>query len=157
MFTVPIDDLTDVEASDVFVNRICVGSGNITAGAGVFAHTQLFNPADSGVLAIPVVVVVSSATAQVVELRTHDTAIATLRAEVGFRDRRLNGSPAAEIRDAATAAVGSTVALFRIPASESISIPLDFILDEGNGIVIIAGTAQTDIQGNWYWTEEDRR
>lgn len=156
LFTVSLDDLTDVEASDVFVLRPAISRGGQLGAGGELAHVQLFNPANSGIITIVDLALLESSTTDLISIRTTTEAIGSLGAQEGFRDRRLSGGPATQVRQLSdVAAQGSQVGTIRIPTAESVQVPLDFILAPGTGINLINTTVALTLAVTWYFTEED--
>lgn len=155
--TLIVGDMTGIESSDSFDVRPCVGGTDLAAGgAGTFNEIQILNPARSGILVIPELVLAGSATAQLLQVRTHDTALATALAAtaLSFRDRRIAGEPVAELRTAAPAVIDGTLIInFNVAAGVAQNVPMDFILLPGMGLLLNAGSSNTTLTGTWYWRE----
>jgi len=151
-----VDDLTGPALHDVGYIRTCIGSLRTSAVVAENAHVQLFNPVGSGVDLLVEGAIASAGAANTVMLRLHDTAL-TVQGSEFFRDRRLTGNPAGEIRGVSQGGLlGSQVALIRVAAAESIIIPADVILEPGTGVLVALEGTNDTLEGNFYWSERSQ-
>lgn len=136
------------------VDRLAFGSVNVSAVAAQVSQSQLFNPAGSGVAIHVDSAYISVPSAASFTVRIFDTALTTLSSESGYRDRRLDGSPAGQVRGSSVAVVQGTVRLrLQVPANESVLIPLDMFLGVGQGVHFACSTANLDSTTDFFWEE----
>ena len=149
-----VADLTSpVEESSAYM-RVAMGTAVIPGVAAKFGQSQLFNPKKSGVVAMVEVVDVSIETAGPAQITTHDTAVGSAVSTVAFRDRRIPGLPATQVRSQTDAGVpGSTIWTGELPAAEVIRIPIAMILGPGNGLVFANSRLDDDLRVSWSWFE----
>jgi len=137
------------------VDRLAWGSHNQTAVAAQNATLQLFNPTNSGKVIHADSVIVSATAAAVIRIRQFDTPLTTADTALGFRDRRLDGSPVAQIRRQSPASllgvnrgeVGVSV------AEDAELVPLDSYLEAGNGLLVVPEAVQIGVRAFWFWEE----
>ncbi len=156
VFTISLDNLLDIEASDVFVLRPAFGVAESGAVALQFSTVQLFNPARSGVVLVLEQIVSSSPAVIVHGLGEHNTAIGGTNDTLDFRDQRIDGAPAAELRTASFAAlqfINSLELITEINVS-LFSPRLDVIIAEGQGFAVAGATVETAVRANFLWREE---
>ncbi|MEE8607914.1 MAG: hypothetical protein V3S55_09925 [Nitrospiraceae bacterium] len=158
-FIIKLDDLSDEEASDVFVSRFAQGQATKTAVALEFGHVQLFNPDASGVLAKISGVLVSSDTNLEFTVRGGVAAIGATAGNQAFADRRINGSTPLQIRTEGNAVLqGSpTIGRANVLASGATFVPLSWILPENEGIIIAASSVDVVLTATYFWQEETSR
>jgi len=124
-------------------------------GAGTFSMNQLFNPADSGVVIHVDAVNILADAGQTIHILEFDTALTTEAGTKGFRDRRLRGEPAGQVRTQAnnpilgvnrfrTAVEAANVAVFQL---------LDVFLNPGQGVHISGVGTNNAIFSGWLWDE----
>ena len=138
--------------------RISYGGVSITGAAGEFSRAQLFNPADSGVIATITSITLASAATQILRFSQVDVAetLNTLRQR--SRDLRLTlaTEPTCNIRSASEAAVLGDVLLFRLLANTPFTLTDPngiVVLAPGLGLTVSAGTVATNITVNFFWRE----
>lgn len=134
--------------------KLAYGAAFRGGAAGNVAHTQIFNPANSGVIIHVDSCIITLPTATEVNVTLFDTALTTASATLGYRDRRLSGSPAAQVREQNNATLLGVIRMaFDAPANEGILIPLDTFLGAAQGLVVAAVTANTTQVTTYYWEE----
>jgi len=134
----------------------CASAESLTGAAGELANLQLFNPGGSGQLIVVEMVIIATTTAQRVSIRDSNTRLATLN----FNWRRTsNGKPFArgEIREESNATTfGAAIIETHVLANDSVILPdLNFILKEGEGLIVEAGTVATLIRVTFIGREYD--
>lgn len=151
---VTVADLTVPYEMDVGEMRYCQGQVSQAAVAGEAPNCQLFNRSGSGVVGEVDGAIVSSPTAGTIVVRVYDAGLGTA-GSVGFRDRRLAGSPGCEVNsNTSVGATGSpTLATWEIPANEPIIVPLDWILPPTKGLLVSHLTVNTKLSATFFWTE----
>lgn len=156
VFVIAIDDLTDEEASDVFVLRPSIGRVGVGAVAAEFPQAQILNPPASGVLAILEQLFIESDTAADVRFSFSNVALANLGAEVAFRDTRVPGAPAVQLRnDNAVGAVGTRIFRLPIEAGVTYHIPnANILLAQNQGLIIELETVNIELELGLLWSEE---
>lgn len=155
--TVALGDVTGFEASDAFFQRPLFGTHASTAVAAQTGKLQLFNPLGSGVDVILELAIIRSAAAANVSYAVHDTAFATEVQTKGFRDRRLTGLPASELRTLTDAsAPGTEVGLVLLAATPSEIVPLDVLLSPGRGFHFRNQTVNNVMNVTWFGFEQSR-
>ncbi len=132
--------------------------GRITIGPIALenAHTQLFNPINSGVLLHVDSCIVSASAATEIIIGQHDTALTTLGTLKNFRDRRIPGIPVAQLRSETNVGVLMTAGemLSSLPvADDPFLLPIDAYLGEGQGIVIEQTVVNLVNRTGWFWEE----
>jgi len=154
---IALGDVTGFEASDAFFQRPWFGSGTRGATAAELAQVQVFNPLGSGVDVILELAVISPQTTQDVQFRVDTVALATLTTDRSFRDRRITGNPANEIRTRSdAAALGTFIGLANVGASPSEAIPLDILLPPGQGFNLNGTVVNNTLQVLFYGFEQNR-
>lgn len=149
-----VSDLTAAIEQDVIafrpaIVRMTTGAG----GAGNYTSNQLWNPANSGVVVELQLALVDASQASGIRINIHDTKLTT-DASGSFRDRRIGGSSAAHGAYATPAAIpGTFVGFVKIPANETVAIPLDFVIGEGSGVVLVNQAANEDLDTTYFWVE----
>ncbi len=155
-----VGDITRPEDSDVFNERLCIGNRVQVQQAGQYAHIQLYNPPGSGVIATcDLASVANLNTASRIDLRVYDTALSTaaLAANHAFRDRRIAGEPACQIRYQDNAAtLGESVRSFSTGAADSKPVAVDFILQPGQGILFGGASTNNGLESVFWWTERQQ-
>ena len=152
-----LDDLSGPASHDTLELRDAFGGTAQDGVANEFGHIQIFNPTNSGVDLIVDGALVSAATGGRTTVRAHDTAITTNLTTKGFRDSRVAGGPVGQVRRATDASVlGTQIAIFEIPAAESILLPLVLIVQPGTGYAIARHTVNTQLTVTYYWSERVR-
>lgn len=132
-------------------------SGSISQNGGVTnSQGQIFNPAGSGVNLQVDAVFVTLETAGLCTLRQHDTALADNSTEKLFRDRTLTGLPIGQVRTVDAALVGGIMGRFSTLADSAYPLPLDFLIEPGQGIHIAVQTTTIRLDLMWFWSEIDR-
>lgn len=156
VFTIRLDDLSDVEASDIFANRPVAGITAVTSAAAELAHVGIFNPVGSGVLTLVSLIFANSDAAQSLDIRTTSVPLTGSAVFGEFTDRRLTGAGASEIRNqSAAVAIGVLAIRVRVLASTTLPIPVLFVLPEGRGINVVETAAQQTLTATFIYTEED--
>lgn len=142
-------DLTDK-------GKLAYGYGGPGATAAMFTYVQLFNPVDSGVTVFIEFVNVRAAADSAIFYSEFDTVLTTDVATKGFRDRRITGTPVAQVRTQITAAsLGDPVMLVYSLAAESLQLPsINTILEEGQGVHFQGGTLNMALTASWLWRED---
>ncbi len=155
-FTVSLDDLTDVEATDVFSQRPCIGGTSGAGGVGTFFEIQLRNPERSGVIVVVEAFGIASDTDTTWELQIADTVLTNLITTKAFRDRRIRGAPAAEIRTLVSGGAGTPTGFTsRLLANDSKYFTgANYALCDGQGLLLGVSVAQIDTRAFFLWTEE---
>lgn len=149
-----IEDLTQAGPEDTGFLRFCIGySDPPTPAASNYCHAQLFNPASSGVLVHLEGAYCSVASASKIYVQLYDTELSSAGVQ-NFRDRRLEGNPAARAsRQNHTAYLGTRIAPLTLQQDDVTSIPLDILLPPGSGLVIVAASSNMAMYTVWYWSE----
>ncbi len=156
--TVLLGDVTGFEASDAFFQRPFISMDLAGAVVGEESQTQLFNPLGSGVDIVLELGMVRVPGATDVELRVSSAGLGNLSITKGFRDRRLTGLPAGELRSASDAVggTGDILGFLALAASPSEMIPLDVFLNPGQGFHFRNKTANASLSVTWYGFEQNR-
>jgi len=146
------------------VDDVCVVRERFAAGitgrgpvALEFANTQLFNPANSGVLVKMEQVFISSDTAGRITFKPHDTALTVDLALTQWRDRRLGGMPVAlmlALSSTTDFAFADRFWEFDLAvADETTHVPVDVTLLPGMGLCVTPNTVNRSLVLNGWWTE----
>jgi len=151
---VPVAIVSGIDRTKV--EKFAFGTATMAAVAAENSHVQLFNPANSGVIvhASQCIPVLPSGTATC-SIAPFDTALTTDNTTKGFRDRRLPGTPVAQVRMQSNAGLltADNRLIFSILVDESPLIPLDIFLEAGQGIVLINNTVNVVMRASFYWDE----
>ena len=152
--TIALADLTGFESSDAFLNRPSWGSALAAAVVGENGHCQIFNPAESGIEVEIETILASLGSAGVAVLSSFDTALTTLDTSPQFRDRRIRGSPAAEVRRQNNAGtLGTGIIGVDLLALTTFTFTTPVLLREGQGLQVEAATVNVALRGSFFWTE----
>lgn len=152
-----VEDFTTPTPEDTGFERMCLGYSGIAAEAAKYAHAGIFIPSGSGLVAHVEAAMITHEGAGWLELRTYDAAALSSTGTKAFRDRRITGSPAAVIAGQNNATqLGTFVAAFEVPGDESIQIPIDVVIGDGQGILLTSPTVDKDINAAIYWRERPR-
>lgn len=148
-----VDALATDEISANPTVRPAVGGGSQTAlalGAWQFKN----NPA-SGILARVLGVLVGGPAAVSLELRKHNTNIGSNLATLDWRNDRIPGAPRCDLRYSDEAAgVGVLMGTFRVP--NTIWLPLDLLVAEGEGWVVQSLSPAATTNTCWFWEEFEK-
>lgn len=159
-----IDDNTitgDVNVIDGGLSRALsglafIGTDVCSAAAAQYPHVQLWNPAESGKNVYVPAFSVSVAVAQVVNVGSLTTGITTTAADFG---PKLFGA-AAGVASVRSQSIGTIVITKKIngmfiAANGSYDFQLrePIVLGPGVGLVLVGGTVNTTITGNFEWFE----
>jgi hypothetical protein len=144
-------EITQPESADVFNERLCIGTGSVAAKAAEYSMVQLWNAADSGVNA-HVTQMSALTSANSFQVRHHAAAIGTADGNIAFRDRRLNGQPAAHVRRFDDAGLLGTIMLGSSITQGDV-FPLDVILPPGTGIIVNCDAVNVTLYAHFWWTE----
>jgi hypothetical protein len=151
--TVPAS--TELWLSEVRAGRCFARGANLAASVGNFSEVQVFNPIASGKTIAIKAINFGSATAGSINIRTFNTALATL-VGTGFNLQSGGAAGVGELRTATPAAEDGAF-IGPIPAGAGSAVPVDlgwFIeLDQGEGILCNHGTANTGITIFYLWRE----
>jgi len=132
------------------------GRGAIIAGvAATFAQCQLFNPVASGITVLVYRAAGSSVAADTMQVRQHNTALATL---IGSGFNLLSGAAAsvAEIRSSNPAAQdGTIIGPQQVLATTTLSLGEVWMteLGPGEGLLVANNTLNTTTVVNFFWNE----
>ncbi len=152
-----VEDLTDTTPEDTGFQRACFGYSGQSGAASNNSHVQLFNPAGSGVMLHVEAALVSIGSAGNADLRYHDTELSTAGSNESFRDRRIGGRPVGRTSAQNNgSALGTSLATLALPGTESIQVPVDVLLDEGQGILFLAASQNISVTCLWYWQERSK-
>ncbi len=139
--------------------RLCWARQVSVGAAAELSQLGLFNPAGSGKLIHVDTAIVISSGAGGLSIGNRDTTAGTaLGTQVGFRDRRITGTPAGQPRsesNAASQVVQRSASSF-VAANDPIIVPFDVYLDEGQGIAVASTVVQQTIEAAWFWEEHIR-
>ena len=139
--------------------RLCMDSTNQAATPGSTSRSQLFNPANSGVIGIVTSLYVDNvATSATINLTTTIVPFVTAAGVGLFRDTRLGttGTPSLQARADVTVAVTAPTLVFHILPDTPLK------LEDENGIIVLApgtgieiGSAATDraLTVDYFWRE----
>ena len=134
----------------------CFTLGRTTnASVGNFSEAQLFNPVGSIVTVLVYQAKTAEVAADAVQLRVHNTALATL---AGTGVNLLIGAAAsvAEYRQANPAALdGTAVLVIPAPASDTKDVAITWLaeLGAGEGILLASNTVNQTLYGTYFWNE----
>jgi len=161
-----ISDPSPAEAS-----RLCSGTVGAIGGGGTpsFPAVQLFNPPDSGVIVNLTTAIATSNTKLELLVNFFDGTLAVFQDTALFRDRRIQGTPAAQMfqEDHDNSGTGTTTAVLQVDGSLSQTAswvastndprqPL-MVLAPGTGLVIQsrtdAGGNADEVRANFRWLE----
>ena len=144
----------------------CSGNATLAALAANRSQIQLFNPAGSGVTVIVHRIWTSMATAGLVRLGNHDTALADTDSATAVMERTRGNQPepAAQLRTHRAAAVGSVVQVFELDIADRtyqwelsrFGGVYDFegpSLAEGRGFILSPSVDNLAFISGWLWTE----
>lgn len=151
--------LNQFQPEDFFPDeQLAIGFGDATAGAGEQAMVNILNPAGSAVLGI-VEDVTIGISATDIALIAQTTVSQGGGSAAAFRDTRL-GVPPTQVpklttgfaHNNAPVGIGSSVAFYRL--TNSLVIPLAYILVPGQGLVVQTGTVGAkELSVVWRWRE----
>jgi len=148
------EDITEPQNNSQLDERLSVGLADIAAIVGEFAHIQLFNPANSGVLGVVQDCWIDIETAGLVRLRKSTTQVTGTEGAKSFRDSRITGDPACQVvSDNRAAVLGTQLFSIDVDVSPSLRVPIDYILSPGNGIQWHTNSADVDLGVTWRWRE----
>jgi len=137
--------------------RGAIGRNSISGAASEYGQVELFNPVDSGVLVQPEIALVQRGDAGEIGLRFYDTPLTSANTSKTWRDRRIPGTPIGLLLKESNAARLGTLfgSLYASAANISLEMPFggDFVLGEGQGIVLVPEQVQKSISVTWFWTE----
>ena len=156
MYTISLADLDGIYYDEIsgFPSRHW-GGISVAAVAGQLPFVQLLNPTNSGADVIPEVAILSSPTAQLVELRL-GAVIGSSSAQKGRRDSRGAGSTIAELRSGTEAAAsGGIRGVIRLLAATPtiIAIPSFCVLGSAIGFHFEGTTVNTGLDCTYFWRE----
>jgi len=156
---VVVEDLTKAFDSDSRELREASGVATRNAVAVEFSHIELFNPAGSGVLVHVETLIPIVGTNSEVQIITESTQSAgALNANVAWRDRRLPGDPAAQMRTFTNVALQGDVLVQQIwcgVSTQSRTYVLDFVLNPGTGLIVADNTVNVLLRSTLKWVERD--
>jgi len=120
-----------------------IGGLASTGGVGTRAHQQIFNPVDSGAIAVITRWLVTVGTTGAILGGIHDTALANRANTERFRDRRLNVAgevPVTQLRESIVAAIAFTTSI-NLAALANTPIEImdqgeEWVLPPGRGVAI---------------------
>lgn len=142
------------------VDKLAWGRAVQAAVAAQSTYLQIFNPATSGVsVHADSVILTIVAAASTIQIRQFDTPLTTdIPLEKQYRDRRLPGTPVAQLRTQTSAAsLGDIVGSMDLLADEAFIIPLDVFLGPGQGVQLVIETVNLLGQSTWFWEERVER
>ncbi len=156
LFTIALDTLTDEEASDVFVLRPALGTRVQGAVALEFSHVQYFNPPASGVIAIFDKFILDVSADAFGRIGFTTAALGSTGGAAGFKDRRVSGAPAIELRsDTNVAGQVTSLHSFRIEATvPTVLRDLGIIIPPGTGVDVELEAVNIQLITNAQWREE---
>lgn len=131
------------------------GFASVGAGAGVQGHAQLFNPVGSGITVIVYRVYLTVLTTTSILMSHYNTALTTLATTT--RNMLSGGTaPVAEVRSQTnTGSFGSLFWRSDLTASTGFNIGIEWLseLGAGEGLVILCGNNNTEMNGSYFWIE----
>jgi len=137
---------------------ICHGGSTLTGAAGESAKAQLFNPADSNIIATLTKVIFAVTTASIARwgfsAASFGTAVGTQR----FTDQRrpLPALPVCEVRQLSEAALANATAQTRVVSATTLQLENEnglAVLSPGTGFEIGEDTVASTIFFTFYWRE----
>lgn len=133
------------------------GAAALTPAAGEFTNLQIFNPGGSGLLVhVTGLLVMGTVNADTFQVNLLDAALTTLVANSRFSDRRVLGTPAAQIRSESNVTnLGAPTVGFvgNGAVNDTVPYPIDAFLLANQGIVVTSTTANTRVHASWRWEE----
>lgn len=152
-----VADLCDPFQSGATERRLAAGSSFEGGAVLQNGSVQLLNPAGSGILIGVRRIYVTVATAGAnIRVNFLDTALATAETAIGWRDRRLPGTPAGLMFHEGPAGAPGTDTLMRLGADAgglSVIEEPRYILQPGQGMVVTTPVQNMDITVTYYWEE----
>lgn len=152
---VPVSVVDTLESTD---KRPAAGQARASAEALELGHVQLFNPADSGVLVELEKIVFSQSAAAIIVFDFFDTALTNLGGDTEWRDRRLPGLPAAQVRQQTNLTqlgINNTFFAFDQIVNESTQVEQSVVLLPGMGMTVVGLTINTLVRSAFVWTERN--
>ena len=151
-------DLTNpAQTEDILDFRLCMGRYEIGATAGNYGHLQLYNPANSGVFVVVDSLTIYSTAAATLYLTEYDTALTNNGTGKAFTDRRITGTPAAQVRQQINATIlGTIIYETATPAAKTPEV-IDYpgILEPGQGVVAVIGAQNLAGYFGASWAERE--
>jgi len=152
-----VEDLTKSFNTDLLDHREAAANEFQAAVVAEFGHCQLFNPAGSGVLVeVTKCYPLSQNAGDVIAVGlTATIAAGAAGTVIAFRDSRIQGAPAAQVRDFSNAGPQGNLILQinTEPGINGLILDLDIILSPGNGINIVNANTNRTIGCSFEWTE----
>jgi len=149
-----VEDLTAPDEEDSGYERTCIGKQSVGALAANYSYVQLYNPSGSGVLVVVEAMILSVGGNSAISIRNYDTAATSLGTDLSFRDRRLSGAPAAQVRYVQSGAnLGDAVAQAFAVGNDQYLTPLDFLLSPGKGLCTRPDTQNVQNITTLFWSE----
>lgn len=152
---VPVSVVDTLESTD---KRPAAGQARESAEALELGHVQLFNPADSGILIQTEAVVFSQSQAAIIVFDFFDTALTTLGGSTEWRDRRIAGTPAGQVRVQSSLTqlgIANTFFAFDQLINESNQVAMVVVLLPGMGMTVVGLTINTLVRCAYTWTERN--
>lgn len=155
--TLDVENLP-LELFSLMGTRLAHANLSQTALATFNRHAQLFNPADSGIIASITHVTVFSTTAQEIGYGRFDTEQPNVNVTGHFRDYRFEAGARSVCVQRFAAIISDQPATGIINVNGIDEVPLQgleglFVLAPGTGFNIVARTVNTTLLVNWFWKE----
>ena len=154
-----VDDLTAQDTADPAFERPVGGFIAITPAAGDVARLHLSNPPNSGIILTAKSVRLYSGTLQECEVVIVNGGTIAGAAGRQFMDGRIKGFTGVSAGQlGATTQVAAALQYYQIQAAPTTRIVFEipFVLDEDQGILIMASAAATALSGSFLWTERTK-
>jgi len=156
----PVIDVENQPAENLFLmgTKIAVCGSQLNVNAGDTNHHQLFNPAESQVVAAITSVWVNTNTSQSVRFSPSATAIGTDIGGARVRDLRVGVANIPVCQNRTVQQVGGIPLTFQIRAIADEEIPVHdpngiFVLFPGTGLTVATTTVATLSTVNFFWRE----
>jgi hypothetical protein len=145
-------------AADVDIERPAMGFAAPAAVAGQYSNVQLYNPADSGIIATLEGFVAEASSDFVIQVTERNADNGSPVSTVVFRDSRVRGSPACVINaNTNTGVIGNLKFSIAALARQPVQQLLGWTLEPGDGITVGCATVNLQMRTNLFWTERSVR
>lgn len=154
--TFEVAALAEISGAETGVNS-AMGLAYQAAVGGQFSHSQIWNPAGSGVILLISYMAATTTITTELMIGRHDTALTTLSASKQWVDSRRSGLPVGQTRaQASVASLGNVLWAARVPSDQYARVHFanPLVLGPGQGMHIRTNAFNDSCYGSFLWREE---